>query len=236
MGAAAGLSADMHAVCGSRNAAWLDDGVLSVRLGERVVRLVPAGDLQIPGEHNAGNALAAAAATLALGADAECVRAGLRSFQPLAHRIEPCGQVAGVACYNDSKATNVDATLKALAAFGERRPIVLLGGDDKGTDLEPLVQAAVRHCTAVVCYGEAGPRFHAAFEGSGMPVASAAHMEDALDVALGMARDGDIVLLSPACASFDEFSGFEQRGDVFKQLVAQRAAAGADAGESDGAS
>ena len=225
MGAAAGLSADMHEVCGSRNAAYLDaDGMLCVRIGDAVTRLVNRDELQIPGEHNAGNALAAAAAALALGADADGVRVALRSFEPLVHRIEPCGLVAGVACYNDSKATNVDATLKALAAFGERKPIVLLGGDDKGTDLAELVAQTQAHCKAAICYGAAGPRFLAAFAAATIPVVAADHMEDAFDVALGMAQAGDIVLLSPACASFDEFKSFEHRGDVFRALVAKRRA------------
>jgi len=227
MGAAAGLDADMHEVCGSRNSAYIGaDGILCVRLGDALVQLVPASELQIPGLHNASNALAASAAVLALGADAQGVRAGLRSFEPLAHRIEPCGAVAGVACYNDSRATNVAATLKALAAFGERRPIVLFGGDDKGTDLSELVAQTQAHCKAAVCYGDAGPRFLAAFEGAALPVVAANHMEDAFDAALAMAQPGDIVLLSPACASFDEFDNFEQRGDVFRQLVARRSTAG----------
>lgn len=96
----------------------------------------------IKGEHNAANALAAASVAVALGIDDDGIRRALILFAPLEHRIEPCGSVAGVACYNDSKATNVDATLKALAAFDPDRPIVLLGGDDKGTDLSELVDAA----------------------------------------------------------------------------------------------
>ena len=228
MGAAAGLDADMHEVCGSANSAFIDAaGMLCVRFGGNLIPLVHRDELLIPGEHNAGNALAAAAAAIALGADAADVRAALRTFAPLPHRIEPCGDVAGVACYNDSKATNVDATLKALAAFGERRPIVLLGGDDKGTDLAELVAQAEVHCKAAVCYGEGGPRFLAAFEGSSLHTVAARHMEDAFDVALSMAQPGDIVLLSPACASFDEFDNFEQRGDVFRELVAARRASSA---------
>ena len=146
----------------------------------------------------------------------------LASFAPLEHRIEPCGSVAGVVCYNDSKATNVDATLKALAAFGEKKPIVLLGGDDKGTDLSELVAQAQRHCKAVVCFGQAGSRFLEAFNHAQLEVYEARHLEDALDVALDHAQSGDIIALSPACASFDEFSCFEERGEVFKALVAQR--------------
>lgn len=189
---------------------------------------MPAADLRIKGEHNASNALAAASACLALGLTGEQVAAGLRGFSPLEHRIEPCGAVAGVACYNDSKATNVDATLKALSAFGDARPVVLLGGDDKGTDLTELVRAARVHCKAVVCFGAAGDRFERAFADvpgaaeSALAVLRAAHLEDALDAALDIAQPGDVVALSPACASFDEFSCFEERGEVFKKLVADR--------------
>lgn len=226
IGAAAGLSANMHEVCGSENAAYLrEDGMLCVQHGEEVTPLVPADNLQIKGLHNVANALAASAVALALGTPVEKVREGLRSFAPLEHRIEPCGFIGGVECYNDSKATNVDATLKALAAFGDKKPIALLGGFDKGTDLTELVQTAQRHCKAVVCFGAAAPRFEEAFEGACIPVIAAQGMESALDAALSAAEDGDIVLLSPACASFDEYHGFEARGRAFKDMVAQRAAA-----------
>lgn len=212
----------MRDACGSVNAAWLDEGVLSVRFGDDVMRLVDADELSIKGEHNASNALAAASAAIGLGVDAARVAAALRTFAPLEHRIEPCGTVRGVQCFNDSKATNVDATLKALAAFGRKRPIVLLGGDDKGTDLAELVAAAEAHCKAVVCFGAAGQRFFDAFDESSCPRKKAGCLEDALDVALADAVAGDIVILSPACASFDEFSCFEERGEAFKSLVAAR--------------
>jgi len=168
---------------------------------------------------------------LACGVDAAEVAKALVTFAPLEHRIEPCGTVRGAACYNDSKATNVDATLKALAAFPHTRPVVLLGGDDKGTDLEDLVAAAHRHTRVCVCFGDAADRFMAAFEGAAASAPAdfkllrANHLEDALDVALDQAASGDVVLLSPACASFDEFHSFEERGEVFKQLVSARAAA-----------
>lgn len=222
IGCSDGLSVSMRDKCGSENAAWLEKSKLCVRFGERVESLLSADELQIKGEHNANNALAAASAALGLGLSAQEVVAGLRSFAPLEHRIEPCGSVRGVLCYNDSKATNVDATLKALAAFGESRPIVLLGGDDKGTDLSELVACAEIHCKEVVCFGAAGPRFSAAFKGSSCPCRDADHLEDAFDAALEDASEGDIVVLSPACASFDEFTCFEERGEVFKAYVAQR--------------
>lgn len=231
MGTAAGLAGDMRAACGSDNAAFLSaEGALAVALDGVEHVLARADELLVKGEHNASNALAASAAVLALGAADDALSAGLRTFAPLEHRIEPCGEVAGVRCYNDSKATNVDATLKALEAFPETRPVVLLGGDDKGTDLAPLVAATHAHARAVVCFGAAGPRFETAFT----QVADAApadfnllhaeHLADALDTALAEARPGEVVLLSPACASFDEFGSFEERGRVFKDLVAQRSA------------
>lgn len=222
LGCARGLDSSMREACGSENAAYLDGGRLVVEWKGARHDLVAERDLMIKGEHNAANALAAASVAVALGIDDDGIRRALTSFAPLEHRIEPCGSVAGVACYNDSKATNVDATLKALAAFDPDRPIVLLGGDDKGTDLSELVDAARAHCKAVVCFGASRDRFLAAFErADDLAVFSALHLRDALEVALDQARSGDIVVLSPACASFDEFSCFEERGETFKALVAQ---------------
>lgn len=225
VGTAGGVGGDMRDACGSDNAAFRGAaGRLTVALNGEVSELIYVDDLQIKGAHNQANALAAASAALALDVPASIVAEGLLSFAPLEHRVEPAGEVSGVACYNDSKATNVDATLVALTAFLPARPIVLLGGRDKGTDLAPLVAACEEHAKAAVCFGEARERFLAAFEGSGVRTLSASGMEAALDAALSIAEPGDVVVLSPACASFDEFSCFEQRGDVFKALVAERAA------------
>ncbi len=230
VGTADGLASDMRVRCGSENAAFLDaDGLLVVGLGPDDATLGPASALRIAGEHNALNALAAAAAALVLGVEAADVAARLATFAPLEHRIEPCGCVAGVACYNDSKATNVDATLKAFAAFPASPLVVLLGGRDKGTDLAPLVAAAAAHAKAVVVYGEARFRFAQAFglafdEGAGCPYVMADDLREAFSEGMALCDPGDVLLLSPACASFDEFSCFEERGDVFKALVAARAA------------
>lgn len=223
IGTKAGLAASMRAACGSANAAYAVEGVLTVELGDDTHRLCRADELQIKGAHNVSNALAAAGAALALGVRADDVAGGLRTFAPLEHRIEPCGSIGGVAVYNDSKATNVDATLHALDAFGTVAPIVLLGGDDKGTDLSELAAAAERHCKAVVCFGAAGPRFAEAFAHTDIEVLRAPSLEPALDQALAVSEPGDVIVLSPACASFDEFTSFEHRGRVFKDLVARRA-------------
>lgn len=223
IGCAAGLDCSMKEACGSRNAAWLHDGMLRVEYGDESIELVAASSLRIKGAHNASNALAAASAALAAGVAPEHVRRGLRSFMPLEHRLEPCGDIAGVAFFNDSKATNVDASCKALSAFAPGSAIFLLGGHDKGTELDDLVRDASAVCSGVVCFGAAGERFAKAFADSGIDVARAEHMEDALDAAIAMARPGQSVVLSPACASFDEFDSFEHRGRVFKQLVDFRA-------------
>ena len=138
------------------------------------------------------------------------------------------GTVSELVSVDDLQITgehNQANALVALRAFLPARPIVLLGGRDKGTDLAPLVAACEEHAKAVVCFGEARERFAAAFADAALPVFGAPALEAALAAALAAAEPGDVVVLSPACASFDEFSCFEERGDVFKALVAARAAA-----------
>ena len=237
LGTVEGIRGDMRARCGAENAAFLDGSdVLHVAYAGCDHALLPAGELLIEGEHNVSNALAAASVAVALGADDRAIADALRTFAPLEHRIEPCGQVGGVACYNDSKATNVDATVKALAAFPGKQVIALFGGDDKGTALDELTAAALAHVARAVCFGAAGERFarahedaRAAADAGTLAIDRAEHLADALDCALAAAHPGDVVLLSPACASFDEFTSFEQRGKVFKELVVQHAQAAAAA-------
>lgn len=210
------VGSDKGADCAFENA----QGMLCLSTGGATHELCASSELLIKGKHNVMNALAAASAAVAYGADYDKVGAALTTFSPLEHRIEPCGVVDGVAYYNDSKATNVDATLVALKAFPHNPVIVLFGGRDKGTDLSPLVQAcAESNVKTVITYGEAGERFHKAFEGAPVELESADGMRDAFAKAHGLAQEGDVVLLSPACASFDEFSSFNHRGEVFKGLV-----------------
>ena len=206
-------------------AAWeREDGMLVVRQDGRDTELVNKSELAIAGEHNVENALAASAAALACGVCVDDVRAGLLAFRPLEHRIEPCGQAAGIRFVNDSKATNTDAVSKALTAFAPGSVVIMLGGHDKGTELADMAADVCASARVAVCFGEAGERIAEALEarGGGIEVLRAAHMEQALDAAIEHARPGDVVLLSPACSSFDEFSGYEERGRVFKGLVAQR--------------
>lgn len=214
-----------------RGIAWLDEDadLMRVALGDAAYELVSPHDLMIGGDHNVANALAASALALSLGAPLDAVRSALCTFEPLEHRNEPCGTVDGVSFFNDSKATNTDATLKALGSFRTTPLIMLFGGDDKGTDLEELVEVTRTRCKAVVCFGAARERFLAAFahaqetdgaHGGSCQVLCADHLADALRVGFAHAVPGDAVCLSPACASFDEFDSFEQRGEAFKEMVA----------------
>ena len=149
---------------------------------------------------------------------AEAIRRGIAAFRAVAHRIEPVRERGGVHYYNDSKGTNVASTIKALESFSE--PIVLIaGGVGKGQDFAPLAEAARGRVRQVVVLGEDGPKIAAAFEAAGIAVRSAPSMEQALHAARDAAAPGDVVLLSPACASFDMFDNYEHRGDVFRALV-----------------
>lgn len=228
LGTAEGIHGDMRARCGAENAAFLGpDDTLTIAFRGQEHHLCQAGEMPVPGEHNTANALTAAAACIAVGVDDRTIADCLRSFQLLPHRLELCGSMNGVDFINDSKATNVDATLKALESFPGRRIVIMLGGDDKNTDLTELVRMTKAHATAAVCFGAAGPRFAAAFEeasveGEDFTCVREGSLPAALEAAIGLAEPGDIVLLSPACASFDEFDSFEQRGDVFKSLVSVR--------------
>lgn len=211
------------------DAAFVRDGKMVVRLKGVETQLVATSELKISGHHNVINALCAATAALAVGADVDGVRRGLASFQPLEHRVEPCGEIDGVRYVNDSKATNTDAVEKALTAFPDDDVILLLGGHDKGTPLTDFARVVMDNVRSVVCFGDARERFTAAMDEADVDgdvdIAQADDLRDAVDVARSLSSRGDVILLSPACSSFDEFSGYEERGRVFKDYVAQLAAA-----------
>jgi UDP-N-acetylmuramoylalanine--D-glutamate ligase len=175
--------------------------------------------LAIRGIHNVSNALAAAAAAHAMGASASDLQAGLRSFRPIAHRLEPVADVAGVGWYNDSKATNPDAVVKALHAFDGKPLVVLLGGRNKGSDFAPLSAEVARHARVAILFGEARSQLAHAFATKPIRAIEAVGLADAVELAGIVAEPGDVVLLSPACASFDEFRSYEQRGEFFRQCV-----------------
>ncbi len=210
---------------GDADASFVREGMLVVRLGGAENELVRADELKISGHHNVINALCAATAALFAGAAPAHVREGLRSFEALEHRIEPCGTIDGVRFYNDSKATNTDAVEKALTAFPDDDVVLLLGGHDKGTPLESFAHTVMDSARAVVCFGDARDRFMEALDKADIEgdvdIACADHLRDAVDVARSLAKQGDVVLLSPACSSFDEFSGYEERGRAFKEYLNQ---------------
>jgi len=195
-------------------AAWCDaQGVLRLQ-GET---LLHRGELRIPGDHNVENALAASLLAQHAGASMQGLRAGLRSYPGLAHRMVLCGEKGGVKAYNDSKGTNVDATLTAIRALPG--PLVLLlGGTDKGASYAPLREALAGRLRRLVFLGEAIPQLMRDL--GALPHEVVPSFDEAVRTALALAQAGDQVLLSPACASFDQFDNFEQRGERFEALVA----------------
>ena len=202
-----------------RGGAGLVDEMLTVDTEAGPAALVESSELLIRGGHNVANALAAAAAALRAGATLEAVREGLRTFEPIEHRLQTVATLGGVTYVNDSKATNPDAVLKALDAFDGGRVIVLLGGRNKHNDFSALARRCERACRLAVLFGEARSELEQAFRDSDAEFVSATTMAGALRLARDAAVPGDVVLLSPACASFDEFAGFEDRGTTFAKLV-----------------
>jgi UDP-N-acetylmuramoylalanine--D-glutamate ligase len=172
--------------------------------------LVPLASMKRALLHDRTNALAAAAAALDRGATRDGVRATLASYATMPHRVALVGETSGVKWYDDSKATNPDAALRAVASFDS--VVLLAGGRNKGLDLSVLTEA-VPHLRGVVAFGEAGPEVAAAFARTTTPVTVADSMRAAVAAAREFARAGDVVLLSPACASFDAYSGYAARGD-----------------------
>lgn len=192
--------------------------------GPEGARLVPVADLPGPAPHQVGNALAAAAAAIAAGADRDATAGVLRDGAGLHHRVELVGQAGGVSYYDDSKATNPHATVAAVEGFD--RVVLVAGGRNKGLDLGVLRRLAPR-LRAVVAIGEAGPEVLDAFDGTGVPAEAAASMAAAVAAAARRARPGDAVILSPACASFDWYPDYAARGRDFAAEVGRRAGAAA---------
>ncbi len=177
--------------------------------------------LRLRGEHNRQNALAAAAVCLARGIDPNAVREGLRTFAGVPHRLQEVGSRDGVRYVNDSKATNLASTLVALRAFPEGGVHLILGGQGKGQDFAPLHEAIAASCSAAYLIGEDAPKIARALDGANVPLRECGDLENAVDAASSSAAAGEVVLLSPACASFDQFVDFEARGERFAALVAE---------------
>jgi UDP-N-acetylmuramoylalanine--D-glutamate ligase len=183
-------------------------------------RLMPADALRIRGRHNAINALAALALAGATGCQLGPMLYGLREYRGEPHRVESIAIVNDVEYFDDSKGTNVGATVAALQGLGaERKLVVILGGDGKGQDFAPLAAPVARYARAVVLIGRDGPQIRTVLADTGVPLLDAGSMDDAVQVATQRAHAGDAVLLSPACASFDMFRNYEHRADAFRAAV-----------------
>jgi UDP-N-acetylmuramoylalanine--D-glutamate ligase len=177
----------------------------------------------LPGLHNLENALASAAAAELAGASAPAVASALVRFTGLRHPSELVAEADGVAWVDDSKGTNPDAVVKSLAGFPDGRVILILGGSEKGSDFAILSGPAAAKARLVLTIGQSAEKIERAL--SGVEVQRAGTMERAVDAAAAAARPGDTVLLSPACASFDQYRNFEERGEHFRSLVLDRVAA-----------
>jgi UDP-N-acetylmuramoylalanine--D-glutamate ligase len=184
--------------------------------------LMRVDELTVAGMHNAANALAAGALCHAIGAPDAAIVAALRGFAGLPHRVQKVGAIGGVTFFDDSKGTNVGSTVAALNGFAQ--PVVLIaGGDGKGQDFGPLRDPVARRARAVVLIGRDREKIAGALEGCGVPLVRAADMAQAVSEALALGHRGDVVLLSPACASYDMFRNYQHRGQAFAAAVSQLA-------------
>ena len=212
------------------------DETRRLRKGEveeiHIQRLMPADALRIRGRHNAVNALAALALATSTGAGLASMLFGLREYQGEPHRVESVAIVNDVEYFDDSKGTNVGATVAALLGLGaERRVVLILGGEGKGQDFSPLAQPVARYARAVVLIGRDAPLIREEIKACGVPLIEASTMPEAVNAAKDIAQAGDAVLLSPACASFDMFRDYPHRAQVFCQAVADIAEAAGQAME-----
>lgn len=199
--------------------AYFDTDTCYAVLHGQSVPVITTKDIHIPGSHNIENILSVIALTYALGVKVEDIYSAISKFHGVEHRLERIRTLHGVTYYNDSKATNTDSTIKALESFTE--PLILIaGGKDKMTDLEELMDLVKTNVKELILIGEAAQRFaEAAIKAGVAHIHRCESMEEAVQLSARIAEDGDIVLLSPACASFDWYARFEDRGDHFRRLV-----------------
>ncbi len=201
----------------SQSAGWLTVDALHFQIAGGEIS-IPLSEFSLAGSHNAANALAAGLCTLAAGISEKDLRAGLQNFEGLEHRLESAGEIDGVKFLNDSKATNVDSVWYALESL--RQPAVLiLGGIDKGNDYSLIEELVCQKVKAIVCMGTDNAPIQKAFSHLGIPILETQSATEAVQKAFQNAVAGDAVLLSPACASFDLFKNYEDRGGQFKAAV-----------------
>jgi UDP-N-acetylmuramoylalanine--D-glutamate ligase len=205
-----------------RQGAWVEDGYVVYRSASdgETEQVMPLSKIPLKGEHNVENVLAAVCAARLAGVPAEAIGRAIEKFQAVEHRLEYVATVHGVEFYNDSKATNVDATAKALAAFSSGIHLIL-GGKDKGSDYTQLAQLLRERVRAVYTIGSAAAKIESQLRGV-ISIHSCETLESAVNAAATAAHPGEVVLLAPACSSFDQFDNYEHRGRVFKDLVNQR--------------
>lgn len=204
---------------GVSNGAYYENGQCYVTKNGTSTLVIGSADIHIPGSHNIENILTVIALAYALGVPVETIHRIISEFHGVEHRLERVKTIDGITFYNDSKATNVDSVVKALESFNQS-VILLAGGHDKMTPLEDFMQLVKDHTKAVIFMGEAADRFENAAKEAGVePIYRALSMKDAVEQGYKLADRGDIVLLSPACSSFDWYSCFEERGDDFKNCV-----------------
>lgn len=211
-----------------------DDEILFRAEGSETA-IARRSEISLRGDHNLENVLAACCAAYLAGAPAAAIASGVKTFRAVEHRLEFVAKIDGVEFYNDSKATNVDATLKAVEAFPGQL-IVILGGKDKGSPYTPLREPLRQRARGVLLIGAAAEKIASDLHGT-VPIEHTETLGRAVSMAMERAQPGDVVLLAPACSSFDQFENYEQRGRVFKELVAQlesHSAAGATAGKDKG--
>ena len=181
---------------------------------------INTADIPVYGQHNHINAMAAVLAAVVAGADVDLIKKALKSFRNASHRLETVGNINNISFINDSKATNVDAVFYALGAFD--KPIVwIAGGTDKGNDYSQLKALVKKNVKAMVCLGLDNEKLKEAFKHEVRELQESTDMYDAVKKSFEFARSGDVVLLSPACASFDLFKNYEERGEKFKEAVAK---------------
>jgi UDP-N-acetylmuramoylalanine--D-glutamate ligase len=196
----------------------LPGGARRIVFGDPGQLPLPTGEIRLRGPHNLENAMGASAAALASGVPAEAIAGALRSFAGVPHRLEDVAEVGGVLYVNDSKATNVSAAARGIESF-EGGVHAILGGSLKGGGFEGLREPVAARCRACYLIGAAAERLAADLEPAGVPLLRCGDLETAVGEASAAARPGEVVLLSPACASYDQFRDYEERGDRFRSLV-----------------
>lgn len=203
---------------------FIEDGLVKVRINGRETVACALDDIRLPGAHNEENVLAAACAAIAFGVKPESIVRALHQFTGVEHRMEPVTTIKGVAYINNSMCTNPDAFARSIEAV-DGAPVVIAGGKHKGGSLQPVADAIKEYAKHLVLIGASADVIESAVRETGFSaITRAGSMEDAVTAAEAVAESGDTIILAPGCASFDMFSGFEERGQVFKDIVMNRAA------------